>query len=954
VIEARAAAVLDHPSIATIYEVGETETGCVFIAMAFYEGETLEERIARGPLPVAEAVRIAHQTASGLAAAHARGITHRDLKPANVLLTRSGLVKLLDFGIATMTGVEEPRDGNALGTIAYMSPEQLRGEKVDARADVWALGLVLYEMLTGERLSAGRLQGTPAGDPAWLPSSRRRDTPPALDRIVERALNPLVDERYRDGSELTAALAQWDRDHARSAPIRLPAPVTNFFGRERELADVTSRLVHVRLLTLTGPGGTGKTRLALQIASSLRDAYEDGVWFVPLAGISDPGLVCSEILRVIGVPEQAAVPAVEALAAFLRDRRLLLVADNFEHLVAAAPAVTRLLSDCEGVRFLVTSRAPLRISGEHEYPVAPLPHPQTPDTVTIADLESHAATALFLDRARSVCPDWAGDHSQTRAIAEICIRLDGLPLAIELAAARAKLFSPRALLARLDRPFELLTDGGRDRPTRHRSLRQALLWSYDLLMARQQMLLNRLAVFVGGCSLEDAAALSKALGPADVDALENCAALLDHSLVVREDGPDGLPRLRMIETIRDFALERLQASGEADRARRAHAELFLALAEQSEPHMTGPDQAARFDRLELEHDNLRAAFSWVQTNGEQDIGLRLGSALWRFWAARAHLREGRERLEQVLAMPGGERSTLLRARVLNGAATLIDETCDYSRALPLIEESLAIARARNDRPLMAIVLNNLAWTLVLMGDSARAEALCEDALKLNRELADPRGMAIALNNLAWLVTWCHGDYDRACALHEESLEWRRAHGDQRGIAFAMTNLAMADIKRGALDRASSLLEEARTTLEGLHDRQLLAWALTVQGLLERASGRPSGAFDRFEASIELFRAVGNVFGLASALVDDADLALDQGDRDRALRDLEEALPLMRRTGHCSGLSEGLRVRARLAAAEGNPERAQVFYAEALGLYTRLGDTQAIRVCQEAMAWIGNQ
>jgi tetratricopeptide (TPR) repeat protein len=401
-------------------------------------------------------------------------------------------------------------------------------------------------------------------------------------------------------------------------------------------------------------------------------------------------------------------------------------------------------------------------------------------------------------------------------------------------------------------------------------------------------------------------------------------------------------------------LERLQESGDTDRARRAHAELVLALAEQSEPHMTGPDQGARFDRLELEHDNLRAALSWAQANGEQGIGLRFAAALWRFWAARAHLREGRERLEQVLAMPGGERSTLLRARVLNGAATLINETCDFSRALPLVEESLAIARERNDRPLMAIVLNNLAWTLVLTGDRARAEALCEDALKLNRELTDPRGMAIALNNLAWLVMWCYGDSDRACALLEESLECRRAHGDRRGIAFAQTNLARTEIKRGALVRASSLLDEARVTLEGLHDRQLLAWALAGQGLLERGSSRPTAAFERFEASIELWRAVGNVFGLASALVDDADLALEQGDRGRARRDLEEALPLMRRTGHCSGLSEGLRAQARLAAAEGNHVRARVFYAEALGLYTRLGDTQAIRVCQEAMAGLGNQ
>jgi tetratricopeptide (TPR) repeat protein len=561
---------------------------------------------------------------------------------------------------------------------------------------------------------------------------------------------------------------------------------------------------------------------------------------------------------------------------------------------------------------------------------------------------------LFCARARAQDPDFELADGNAKAVAEICRRVDGLPLAIELAAARAKLFSPRAMLARLDRRFELLSSGGRDRPPRHQSLRQALAWSHDLLTTAQQTLFHRLAVFVGGCAFEEITALSRVLGSGEAEVVDGCTALLDHSLVVRDDGPDGMPRLRMLETIREFAFERLQASSEAHPACLAHAERFLALAERSEPYATGPDQATWFDRLELEHDNLRAALSWAQTNGQRDIALRFGSALWRFWVARGHLREGRERLEQLLAMSGGKRSALLRARVLNGAATLINETFDYSRARPLIDESLAIAREHGDGPLTAAVLNNLAWSLVLMGDCASAGAICEDALKLNRELANPRGIAIALHNLAWLVTWCGGDYDRARALLEESLDWRRAHGDRRGIAFAMTNLAWADIKCDAIDRASRLLEEARTTLEGLQDRQLLAWTLTTQGLLERASGRPADAFNRFEAGIELWRAVGNVFGLAYALVDDADLALDQGARDRALRDLEEALPLMRGTGHCSGLSEGLKARARLAAAEGDNEGARAFYAEALELYTRLGHPQGMLECNQSIARLGDR
>jgi predicted ATPase len=936
VIEARAAAALDHPSIATVYEVDAMEDGRVFLAMAFYEGETLRDRIAQGPLPVAEAVRIAHQIGSGLAAAHARGITHRDLKPANVLLTRSGTVKLLDFGIAKVAGADETREGELLGTPAYMAPEQLRGGIVDARTDVWALGLVLYEMLTGTRGPLDR---------------RRDDIPRALGRIIDRALSPLPEDRYTDGVDMTAALARWiehkkasvtDPQHA----ARLPASVTSFFGREREIEAITRLLADARLLTLTGPGGTGKTRLAVEIATRLRDRYDDGAWFVSLAAVADSGLVCSEIARVLGAPEPAAVPAAAALASFLRSRRMLLVVDNFEHVAAAAPAIARLLADCADLQLLVTSRVPLKIAGEHEYPLLPLPHPAAPPG-GIVDLDAYPATALFLDRARAACPDFAAAGDETRTIAELCARLDGLPLAIELAAARVKLFSPRAMLARLDRRFELLGAGGPDRPARHQNLRQALAWSYDLLTPDEQWLFRQLSVFVGGCGFDNIAALSRALGRGDTGVIDGCMALIDHSLVVREDDPDGMPRLRMLDTIREFALHSLGGAGEAQRARTAHADLFLALSELAEPHLTGPDQAAWFDRLEIEHDNLRAALSWTQADGDLDRALRLGCALWRFWVARGHLREGRDRLQRLLALPGAEERTLLRARVLNAAATVTHETSDFSGARPLVEESLAIAREHGDRPLTALVLNNLAWLLVWIGEQDTVDAVCEDALALNRERGDPRGVAIALHNLGWLLTF-RGDYERARALHEESLGWRRVHGDQRGIAFAITDLAWVDVKRGALDRAARLLDEARMILEPLHDYQLLAFALSVQGMLEHAAGRSAAAFDRFEASIELWRAVGNVFGLAGALINDADAALDQGAHERAARDLDEALPLMRGTGICYDLADCLRACGRLAACRGNHAGARAFYEEAVELYGRLGNPRAIRECQEAV------
>jgi tetratricopeptide (TPR) repeat protein len=539
-------------------------------------------------------------------------------------------------------------------------------------------------------------------------------------------------------------------------------------------------------------------------------------------------------------------------------------------------------------------------------------------------------------------------NEQAGAIAEICARLDGLPLAIELAAARAKLFSPTAMLRRLERPLDLLNVGTRDRPARHQSLRHAIAWSYDLLTEDQQALFRWLAVFSGGCGLDDATAVLSARQPDVGDVTDACAALMDHSLIVREDGPDGLPRVRMLETIKEFALERLEATGEAHVAHRAHADHYLALADEAEPHLTRPDQAVWLDRLQLEHDNFRAALSWTQTQSQTSLALRLGVALWRFWAVRGHLREGYERLTRLLAMPDADERTLLRARVLNAAATLVHEISDFAAARPLVEESLAIAVRLGDRALVALILNNLAFLLVRVGESEAAQTRCEEALALNRELSDQRGVAVALHNLAYLMA-LRGEHDRACSLHEESLALRQAQGDTRGVAYEQIVLAWTEVRRRAFDRASALLEEARSTLERLGDSQLLAWALTNQGVLERAAGRPAVALGRFAASIDRWRSVGNDWGLGVSLVGDAEAALDEDAVGRASRDLDEALPLLRRTGVCWGLNDALKARARLAEKVGDRIKARAFYAEARDLYLRMGDPEPITQCRQALA-----
>jgi predicted ATPase len=442
-----------------------------------------------------------------------------------------------------------------------------------------------------------------------------------------------------------------------SAPNRarhnLPSRLTSFIGREREVRAARELLLRdgVRLVTLTGPGGTGKTRVALQTTAEVLDAFEDGVVFVELAPIAAPTLVVPTVAQAVGVRDAGNRPAMEALEAYLRDRRLLLLLDNFEQVVAAAPDIARLLAACPGLKVLVTSRAPLHLSGEHEYPVPPLPLPIVGDPGSTAELAANPAVALFVQRAQEVRPDFGLTDENAATVAEVCRRLDGLPLAIELAAARIKLLPPRELLARLERRLPLLTGGPRDAPERQRTLRDAIAWSHDLLDDVEQVLFRRLSVFVGGCSIQAAGGVCVADADLGFDVLDGVASLLNKSLLRREDGPGGEPRFSMLETVREYALERLEACGETTAIRRRHAEFFLDLAERIEVELWGPDQSALLDRCEAEHDNFRAVLAWTQGAGDDPVtALRLAAGLAQFWNIRSH-RGDLVRLETALNTP---------------------------------------------------------------------------------------------------------------------------------------------------------------------------------------------------------------------------------------------------------------------------------------------------------------
>ncbi|MFQ5874043.1 MAG: tetratricopeptide repeat protein, partial [Dehalococcoidia bacterium] len=670
----------------------------------------------------------------------------------------------------------------------------------------------------------------------------------------------------------------------RAVPNNLPIPLTRFIGREKELDSAQKRLLNdeVRLLTLTGPGGIGKTRLGLQVAADLLDHFEDGAYFVDLAPLSDPGLVVSTIAQTLGVREAEDQPLFDLLKESLWNRQMLLLLDNFERVVAAAPQVVELLEACPQLKLLVTSREALHVRGEHEFSVPPLglPEPDDRRSLAIERLTQYEAVRLFIERVVAVKPDFEVTRENGPTIAEICARLDGLPLAIELAAARIKLLSPQALLERLGSRLKLLTGGARDLPARQRTLRDTIDWSYDLLDASEKILFERLSVFVGGGTLEAAEVVcSEANG---LDVLDGLASLVDKSLLhQQEEQAEGEPRFLMLETIREYGLECLEASGEAEATRRTHADYYLALAEAVEPELEGPEQGKWLDRLEAEHDNLRAALEWFKQSGEAEAELWLAGAMWGFWYVRGYVSEGRRWLEGALKRGSGA-SALVRAQALNNAGGLVWRQGDLGRAAELFEESLTLYQELGDKWGIADSLSNLGVIVRQQGDLEQAVELFEESLALDQELGNKQGIAISLLSLGNVVVE-QGNYERAAELFEEGLALSRELGDKRDIAASLTNLGGVAVEQGDLGWAAELFEESLALDQELGDKEGIASSLSGLGEVARHQGDLGQAVELFEESLTLYRELGDKRGSTECLEGLAGLTCARGQPERAAR-----------------------------------------------------------------------
>jgi predicted ATPase/serine/threonine protein kinase len=914
--EALAVARLKHRHIVTIYDFGISSEVGAYIAMEHLEGRTLAEAIrTAGSLQLDFVLEIAAQVCSAVHAAHEAGVIHRDLKPQNIFLERfpdGERTKVLDFGVAKLeTGSGESasmtQTGAVLGTPLYMSPEQCEGLTLDARSDIYSLGCVVYEMLTGRPPFTG-----PSLHAILLSHFRDQPDPPSryvdgipsvVDLAVLNALAKSPDDRFQTAGDFAKALAGGITDprfrtgpisatteRPVSTPTNLPPQITTYIGREQDTDRVANLIDTARLVTLAGPAGIGKTRLALQAASRLLRKFPDGVWVVELEAVLDGALASTLLATTLGVRDEGTKPLLTSLVDAVGGRRILIVFDNCEHVVdACAELAQTLLRICPRLSILATSRETLRVEGEAVLRIPPLPVPDPEDEASVDLFLRCDAVKLLVDRIRLRNASFEVSPQSVPLLGKLCRQLEGIPLAIELAAARAHVLSIEQIVARLDDRFRLLASSSRMSLARQRTLLAAIDWSYDLLTTEEQVLFRRLAVFSGGWSLEAAETVC-AFGDLDVlDVLDCLERLVDKSLVLVVERKDDV-RYRMLETLRDYGSGKLRDADEGEAIRRKQLSWGMTLAESTQTEANTAEADEPLDWLDREHDNLRAILLWsVGENHAIEEGLRLCTLLANFWCVRGYAGEGNRWIETAISGTSDIPSTALAAAHL-AASRLSYYLAEIEPMRRHCERSLEIARTVSDERLAEQALNRLALALILLCEFEKAHTCLAECLALHERRGDVLAMAEAWDRLGMLAI-SEGQYDDARKSYESAVRTFRELGATRQLSTCLLNLGEALFYLGRLDEAEEQLEESLHVSRDLGFRAATAFALFVFGnvLIERRDF--IRARRMLVEAVDIAAAIGEVRCVAHTLEAFARASVEMQQYERALQLLGAASKL---------------------------------------------------------------
>jgi predicted ATPase/predicted Ser/Thr protein kinase len=952
--EGEAAASLEHPRIVPIYEIGEREGSCYF-SMKFVDGGQLDATLGGKPMSTRRAAELFVKIARTVQFAHERGILHRDIKPGNILLDKHGEPYLTDFGLARLIEQETTvtNSFDVLGTPSYMPPEQAAGQakELTPAADVYSLGAVFYQMLTGRAPFAGGttyetirlvMEIEPRNPQLW---NSKVDV--HLATICLKCLEKDPQRRYPSAHELAEDVERWLRRkpiRARRSAIftrgkkrlqrnNLPAQLSSFIGRRAEIIEIKQLLAETRLLTLTGAGGSGKTRLALQVAADLLAEYPDGVWLVELAPASDADLVTQLTAKAVGIREQPRRALLETLVDRLRSKRVLLVLDNCEHLLdACATLASALLKTCFNLRILATSREAIGIAGESVWQVSSLATPDPGAKMSLNSLCQFEAVQLFRDRAVAVQSRFALTNATASVVAHICWRVEGIPLAIELAAARMSALSVAQIAERLRGSFELLSRGKRTVMPHHQTLRATIEWSYALLTDAERSLFQRLSVFAGGFDLKAAENVCAGEGIERERILDLVTQLVEKSLVlVREQ--TGTTRYRLLEPIRQYAQDRLRQSGALPVAQRRHVYYFLRVAQAAASRLLGPDTLLAAEGLELEHANLLAALAWAAEN-EPESALKLSNALGWFWEFRGYLAQGRECFKKTIAQ-SPETLVHLRGEAYVRAGRLACWQGEYEHAVALTEQGLRLCEQSGNRRWVGLALDNLGGVAAYRGELDRADTLLQQGLSIGKDLGDKDLLWRSLLDLG-VVAMFRGDYERARDLVERAV----ANLKQVGYVIGMDLHILGEIESalGNIEKAAVYYEETLTTGRRLGLKRAVVGGLEGLGKVAFDQGDYARARAFYEEGLQIADELGQKSDFAISLaINLAELAAEEEKFEEGRRLCIGSLRNSQEVGDKESVTATLSVFAWLCFAEGKAERA----AQLLGAVERMRETRGI-------------